>query len=268
MKFTYVIVEDNPSALENLKIELQKFPNFINIGEASSYKEGKRLIVEKRPSLIFLDVELGDEKGYDLVKEIQPFFQKLPKIIMTTGHVKYAKESTNQDFLYFLDKPIDYDELYMALEKFKQGYHQENRTLNIRKKDGYHFFLLDEIYYFEGVNNKTNIVKTDLSENEVSKTLKDISVLLPEDFIRVHKSYIINTKFVEKMNLKERTIYLNIKSGIIEFQNPNQEFINLKSGKTFSFDESLQLKNYNIKIPIGDNYIPKIKDQLLIFNKF
>ena len=69
------------------------------------------------------------------------------------------------------------------------------------------------------------------------------------------------------MNLKERTIYLNIKSGIIEFQNPNQEFINLKSGKTFSFDESLQLKNYNIKIPIGDNYIPKIKDQLLIFNK-
>lgn len=268
MKFNYIIIEDNPSALENLKIELQKFPNFVNIGEAYTYKEGKRLIVEKRPSLIFLDVELGDEKGYDLVNEIKPYFQKLPKIIMTTGHVKYAKESTNNDFLYFLDKPIDYDELYMALEKFKQIYFKENRTLDIKKKDGYHFFSLDEIYYFEGVNSKTKIVKTDLSEIEVSRTLKEIGELLPEDFIRVHKSYIINAKFVEKMNLTERTIYLNIKSGIIEFQNPNQEFINLKSGKTFSFDESLQLKNYNTKIPIGDNYIPGIKDQLLIFNKF
>lgn len=267
MKYTYVIIEDNPSAIKNLIIELKKFPFLINVGEAMTYKEGKRLIVEKKPSLIFLDVELGEYKGYDLVQEMKQFFHRMPKIIMTSGHVKYAKESTNNDFLYFLDKPVDYDELYLAIEKFSKSYYIENRTLDIKKLDGHYFFALDDIYYFEALNNKTLIVKTDLSTNEVSKTLKEIGEMLPTDFLRVHKSYIINTKFVEKMNLTKKTIFLSVKSGLLEFKNGEQELINLKTGRIFNFDEKLQLKNHQKEIPVSDRYMEILKDTFLIFNK-
>lgn len=266
MNFTYVIIEDNPSAIKTLKNELSNYPFLISVGDATSYAKGKRLIVDQRPALIFLDVELGEKQGYDLINEIKQFFHKMPKIIMTTAHVHYAKESTNNDYLYFLEKPVDPDELFLAIEKFKNIQVSENRILDIKKIDGHYFFRMDDIYYLKSNSNKTIIVKTDLSETEVSKTLKEFSEMLPSDFLRIHKSYMVNTKFIEKMNVSGRKIKLNIQSGIIELRK-KEELINLNSGSTFGFDETLLLKSSEIELPIGDQYIENIKNTLLVFHK-
>ncbi|MCW3159697.1 LytR/AlgR family response regulator transcription factor [Chryseobacterium oryctis] len=267
MNFTYVIIEDNPSAKQTLKNELSNYPFLINIGEAGTYSEGKKLIAEKKPALIFLDVELGEKKGYDLINDIRQFFHRLPKIIMTTAHTKYGKESTNNDYLYFLEKPVDPDELFLAIEKFKNQHITENRILDIKKIDGHYFYALDDIYYLKSVSNKTIIVKTDMSESEVSKSLKEFAELLPPDFLRVHKCYIVNTKFVEKLNTNQRNIVLNVKSGIIELHKNKQEFINLNSGNTFGFDESLLMKNTKVELPISNLYLDNIKSTLLIYHK-
>ena len=267
MNFTYVIIEDNPAAIETLKNELSHYPFLINAGEATSYINGKKLIVDQRPSLIFLDVELGDKQGYNLINDIKQFFIKLPKIIMTSAHIQYAREAVNDDYLYFLEKPIDPDELFLAIEKFRNTQISENRILDIKKLDGHYFFRMDEIYYLKSKNNKSIIVKTDLSETEISKTLKELSDLLPSDFLRIHKSYMIHTKFIEKMNISERKILLNVRSGLIELHKKGQELVNLNSGSTFGFDETLMLKNCEIELPIGDLYLENIKDSLLIFNK-
>lgn len=268
MNYKYIIIEDNPAAFKNLKLALDRYPFLIFDGHAESYLQGKRLIVETKPSLIFLDVELGEKKGFDLIQEIRPFFHKLPKIIMTTGHIKYARNAVNDHYHYFLEKPIDPDEVFLALEKFKTEQLKENRTLDLRNSNGHHFFSLDEIYYFEATGNKTKIIKTDLSEEKFTKTLKEIGDQLPPDFLRIHKSFIINTKYIEKVNLTKRLMILNVKSGLMELGDASHELINLTSGKSITIEESLRLKDCRVEIQIGESYLENLRNSLFIFTNY
>lgn len=235
MKFNYIIVEDNLGALQNLQSALKPHSNFNEIGIAHTLNKGIALALTTKPNIIFLDVELGEENGFDLIKEIRQFTTETPYIIMTTGVDKYAKKAVNNDVLYFLEKPIDPDELVIALNKFEKKYLDFQKHITIKNSEGHFFIQLETIEYINSEINYCTIYRTNQPPMLVSKTLKEIEKILPNQFVRIHKSYIINSQYVEMLNTSKKKIKLN----------------------------SQQEATGAIELPIGDSYLELVKNTLL-----
>jgi two-component system LytT family response regulator len=133
----------------------------------------------------------------------------MPFIIMTTGVDKYAKKAVNADVLYFLEKPIDPDELVIALNKFEKKYLDLQKHITIKNTEGHFFMQLEDILYIQSDNNCCKIFKKDNTQMFVTKTLKEMETILPLPFIRVHKSYIVNTQFIHMINTAKKMLIIN-----------------------------------------------------------
>lgn len=255
MNHNYIIIEDQKGALENLQIALEPYTKLICKGTAKNIKEGLSLCLKQKPNLIFLDVELGNEIGFDLIEELRAFYNALPLIIMTTAHDHYAKQAVNNDVLYFLSKPIDNDELQKALAKFEKAQAEQRNHLVIKDKNGHTLMQYEDIVYIEAQSNYSDIYLKYGKKNTISKTLKEIESLLPNTFLRTHKSYLVNTRYIEKVNITQKQITLNTKTGIIEIVSETKTKI----------DENLKLKETETVIPIGESYIEIVKNSLFIY---
>ena len=91
MNYNYIIVEDNLGSLQNLQTAIKSHKNFKETGVANTLSQGISMVLSAKPHIVFLDVQLGDENGFDLIKEIRQFTSEMPFIIMTTDFDKYAK---------------------------------------------------------------------------------------------------------------------------------------------------------------------------------
>lgn len=217
MEFKYIIIEDNPGAVLNLQTAMKDFQSFKEVGFAYNPKTGIALIREKNPHLIFLDVELGDENGFDVLKEIRHFNSGFPFFIMITDYEKYAIEAVNKDAVYFLEKPIDPDELALALQKVEKQFLILKKQIIIKNTEGHQFLNLCDIHYIEADNNACKIYNKDKTSLFVTKTLKEIENILPPEFIRIHKSYIINKSLVRMINTTKKILLLETDDGLKEF---------------------------------------------------
>ena len=236
MNYNYIIVEDNLGSLQNLQTALKSHKNFKEIGVANTLSQGISMVLSAKPHIVFLDVQLGDENGFDLIKEIRQFTSEMPFIIMTTDFDKYAKKAVNHDVLYFLDKPIDPDELVIALHKFEKRFLELQNHITIKNTEGHFFMQLEDINYIQSDNNCCRIFKKENTQMFVTKTLKEIESILPFPFIRIHKSYIVNAKHIQMLNTAKKMLKLNT------FNTVTNEFIEL---------------------PISDLYMENVKQTLL-----
>lgn len=236
MNYNYIIVEDNPGALQNLQTALKHHENFKEKGVANSLSQGISLALTTKPHIIFLDVQLGEENGFDLIKEIRMFTSELPFIIMTTDYDKYAKKAVNSDVLYFLDKPIDPDELIIALNKFEKRFLELQNHITVKNSEGHHFMQLDDIQYLQSDSSYCKIFRINNPLMHIAKTMKEIESILPPQFIRIHKSYIVNSKCVTMLNTTKKIIRI----------------------ATENSDSDLE-----IELPIGDLYMENVKIRLL-----
>ncbi|QAA80449.1 response regulator transcription factor [Aequorivita sp. H23M31] len=236
MDYNYIIVEDNPSCIENLRIALKSYNGFSEVGTASTLSQGISLALTAKPHLIFLDVQLGDEIGFDLIKEIRKNATDFPFFIMTTDFDKYGKEATNNDALYFLDKPIDPDELSKALYKFENRVLELQDHITIKNSKGHFFIDLSTIQYIKSSNNYCIIYRMDENPMIVSRTLKNLEVSLPSTFLRIHKSYIVNRNLVQMINTRTKIVRLNFKD---------------------------KRTNNELELPIGNSYLDNARRILL-----
>ncbi|WP_434977914.1 LytR/AlgR family response regulator transcription factor [Daejeonia sp. YH14] len=236
MNYNYIIVEDNAGALKNLQTALKPHQGFREIGVAHTLAKGISLALKAKPHIIFLDVQLGDENGFNLIKEIRMLTAEIPFIIMTTDFDKYAKNAVNADVLYFLDKPIDPDELEIALQKFERRFLELQNHITLKNSEGHYFMQLDDIQYIQSDNNYCRIFRVNQPIMHISKTLKEMEAILPPPFIRIHKSYLINSKYVKMLNTSKKIIRLEIVGDHTQGE---------------------------IELPISDLYLETVKNQLL-----
>lgn len=216
MNIKYIIVEDEKGALKNLQYALKLHTNFIELGYAHRAKKALALIEKQQPDVVFLDVELGAENGFDILKEVRNSTNKFPLFIMTTAHSHYARKAVNTDVFYFLDKPIDPDELGIALSKASRKIMNSRKEITIKNSEGHIFISLEKISYIKGQGNCCKIFRQDSTPILVTKTLKDIKNILPQNFLRIHKSYIINISDVKTMNTTKKIIGLQYGEELLE----------------------------------------------------
>ncbi|WP_336127754.1 LytR/AlgR family response regulator transcription factor [Mesoflavibacter sp. CH_XMU1422-2] len=199
-----IIIEDEIPAQNLLKNYLSKLPNLKLKGVFNAAIEAHHFLKTNTVNIIFLDINLPDISGLDFIKTIK----NPPLIIMTTAYPDYAVNSFELDTIVdYLVKPFGFDRFLKAVNKAEQRLEIDHKTeqnsifLNVDKT--LHKIILKDILYLESDRNYITLV-TKTQRLSFLDALKNWTEKLPQDcFIQIHKSYIINSKFVNKITGNE-----------------------------------------------------------------
>ena len=205
--WTSVIVDDERLARVALKRLLEPYEDIVVAGEANDCASAAKLIDQLKPALLFLDVQLIDESGFDLLPMIRQ--EPFPRILFVTAHDTYAVRAFEVNALDYLLKPINPERLAQAIRKLRDDPVQ-NRPENVYRYSDTLFLNTDfktsrfikiaSILTITPIGNHSEVTTIDGARCVVLKTLKQWEHELPEDhFIRIHKSTIVNREQVEKI---------------------------------------------------------------------
>ncbi len=194
-----IIIDDEPAAIEILERNAQKVPfvelkkSFFSTAEALAYLHTETI------DLLFLDIQMPDMLGTDFAQLIQ---NKPIQIVLTTAYSEYAVEGFNLQVLDFLIKPIEFTRFLQACNRaYERLSVAKGEQSSIFVKDGYDWIRvnLEEILY---IQSDTNLLFIHEKNRKISTrmTIKEMLDILPKDkFIRIHKSYIVASKAIQKI---------------------------------------------------------------------
>jgi len=257
LKYNYIIIEDNPKAVESLQLFMRDYSNFSNQGNASNLKNATQLILQKRPDLIFLDVELEDGNGFELIHKLQTKMDHLPIIIVTTSHDHYAKDAINNEAFYFISKPFDPEEIDTALLKFERKFSSQQKLIQIKNAEGQFYIQFEDIMLFMSDGNYTHVFKNNNECITATLSISELSERLPQEFKRIHKSFIINQKFVEFVNTSSKSIVLVSTVPITIVRNKVYEK-DLNLGSNIALNSAFKHEQ-KVVIPFSKQYFEKIR---------
>lgn len=196
------IIEDDPVSFQMLRDLLEEVaPAWEVAGPFASVKEAVAQIANHRPQVVFLDVELIDGSGFDVLKKLTPIDFD---VIVTTSHDKYAIQAIKHRALDFLVKPYQREELFLAMAKIGQRLVPDPhktvtspgsalKKIAVPTFDGLMFIASDEIIRLESERNYTDFHLEGNRKVVVTRSLKDYEELLtPLGFFRIHQSHIVN----------------------------------------------------------------------------
>lgn len=228
MMLTAILIEDMPEAMQLLISDIEAYcPDIEVIGTANSVVSGSKLLRQKMPDIVFLDISLGDGTGFDLL-EIFPDITA--SIIFLTAHEEYALRAFRYSATDYLLKPIDSDLLQLAVEKAKSKKQNLGKSLGLLKEivknpnqppskislstlDKIHVVDIIDIVRCESDVNNTWFILKNNEKVYVTKTLKHFEeILIKHHFVRVHQSHLVNFEFIQEF-LKKDGGYLKLKNG-------------------------------------------------------
>lgn len=214
MTYKAIIIDDIEQARTTLKQDLEVYANdFEIIGEASGVVEGAKLLKKMQPDILFLDIQMQDGSGFDLLDLLADIQFKIIFITASDAHAIQAFRYAAIDYLL---KPIDPDELQSALQKFRssginenekyrflndrlKNFEKPNERLALHSQDKIQIVDIKKIVRCESSINYTTFFFESGEQVVVTKTLKEFEDLLSEQgFFRVHQSHLVNTKFIKE----------------------------------------------------------------------
>jgi DNA-binding LytR/AlgR family response regulator len=205
---TCIIIEDEIPAQKILQNFISKVPHLELTGTFKAAIEANTFLRNNKVDVVFLDVNLPDISGIDFIKTVL----NPPAVIMTTAYPDYAVSSFELDTIVdYLVKPFSLDRFLKAINKLKTKTEEEisrvpettKKSIFINVDKTHHKIVLDDIIYVESDRNYITVI-TKTQKLSYIDSLKNWTEKLPEDqFVQVHKSYIINSKMVSKISGNE-----------------------------------------------------------------
>ena len=224
-----IIVDDEPAVRNIISTLLNdSFRDITVSAQAGSVQEGFAAVTEHQPDLLFLDVELPDGLGFDLLKKLSPVRFRT---IFITGHQEYALDAIKVSALDYILKPIDLDELSVAITRAREIINHEEEQLKmqalsenlagkkvlkriiLRTADALQLISVSDIIRAEAESNYTHFHLAGGKHIMVSRTIKEYEAMLSgSGLIRVHQSHIVNLNHIDKF-FKHDGGYLQLKDG-------------------------------------------------------
>jgi two-component system, LytTR family, response regulator len=216
-KFKALVVDDEPAARRLMKTMLTEHGDSVEIvGEAGNGGEAVRLIKELKPDVVFLDIQMPDFTGFEVLEKLD----SKPNIIFTTAYEQYAIKAFDSFSIDYLLKPIKEERLAKSLEKMKEfgKLNQPIDVLNLREmieqikapkkstaipiKIGDRIILLrfENVTHFEAHDKYVFIFTQDGQKHLTDQTLTALAEKLPDQFLRVQKSFIINKEKIKEIH--------------------------------------------------------------------
>ncbi|MFZ4412347.1 MAG: LytR/AlgR family response regulator transcription factor [Bacteroidales bacterium] len=220
-----IIIDDEKKSREALMGLIDRYcPDVFVLIQAEGCIDGIQKVNEYNPDIVFLDIQMPDGSGFNFLEAFDDFKFE---VIFTTAHDQYAIKAIKYSALDYLLKPINPDDLKEAIDKFlqKQDRGQINKNIKVllenmklsgsaSKKiilstsEGIHILSTDEIIRCESDDYYTKFFLTNGNPILISKTLKQNEAMLSDfNFIRPHKSHLVNIKFIKS--------YLKVDGGYI-----------------------------------------------------
>lgn len=214
-----IMIDDEQSCIDRLSglLSTHCAQSVRLAGTADSVPKGIQLIESTQPALVFLDVQIGDETGFDLLRKLNEIRFE---VIFTTAFEKYAVQAFKFSAIDYLLKPVDPDDLQDAIGKLQEKLSKQemaakveilfhnlktmegaSKRISVPTLHGLEFLQVRDIIRCESDVNYTNIFLKDRQKITVAKTLKEFEELLTDyNFFRVHNSHLINLSHIKKYN--------------------------------------------------------------------
>jgi two-component system LytT family response regulator len=208
-----IIVDDEFDAIDALTSIIEMEPDLYEImATETNPVKAVELINELKPDVIFLDIEMPELTGFDMLRQ---FKEITFEVIFATAFEHYALQAIKNNAIDYIVKPFSISEVLDALLKVrKKHHHDENKTdkykaflaehdnlnsqiMKIPTVNGIEFANVNEIIYLEADGNYTKLIMNGTKNYIVTKSIKIIVNELPiEKFLRTHRSYVVNTEFI------------------------------------------------------------------------
>lgn len=211
---TCIIIEDEIPAQNILKNFLAKLPNIELKGTFKAAIEANGFLSTNKVDVVFLDINLPDISGIDFIKTIK----NPPAIIMTTAYPDYAVSSFELDTIVdYLVKPFSFDRFLKAINKAEkfiekpeiETQESKSKTLFLNVDKTLHKIVLSDILFLESDRNYITVVTKTQKLSYIDSLKNWVEKLEGNDFIQVHKSYIINSNCVDKIIGNEIYVHTN-----------------------------------------------------------
>lgn len=213
--YTTLIIDDEPPARARLHKLLESFSaTFRVVDEAKNGTEAVEKINLLQPDVIFLDIEMPGLNGFEVLQRLE----KIPIVIFCTAFDQYSLKAFETNSVDYLLKPVRLERLQQTVDKLssltnnlssetilevlKDFYHQKEEkkmtSITVKKGEKLIFVKLDEVTHFEA-DDKYVSVHTSKETHLSEQSLLQLTLKLPENFLQVHRSVIVNTNYIEEI---------------------------------------------------------------------
>ncbi|RKS94999.1 LytTR family two component transcriptional regulator [Flavobacterium limicola] len=238
MNYSYVIIDDDQESILKTKAIADGFSELSFIGSVQNAADGLNLILEKKPEIIFLEIDpvhVGSNLSLSFIDTLHKYLTILPKIIVTTQEKNLAFDSFKYEVKDYLLKPVtqsDIIKLLLRLNKSKReeeigiverAKHTDNfpfsweqkmpnelhpLRLCIKSYGDHRYIDAKDICFLQADNNSTDIHLNNGEMITAFKTLKYFEAVLSYPFIRIHKSYIVNRNYISRIHNGNSVCYI------------------------------------------------------------
>ena len=219
MSIRTLIVDDEPLARERIRTLLEGDPDIELLGEEGGGHEAVAAILELRPDLVFLDIQMPELDGFGVLASLEP--DQLPVVVFVTAHDQYALKAFDVHALDYLLKPFDRERFQQALARGKARARKdataalgsierllssldEQRTeyvrrLTVKSRGKAYFVHLEQVDWIEATGNYVTLHTSDKT-HMVRGTMRRLEQILdPARFVRVHRSAIVSMDRIESV---------------------------------------------------------------------
>ena len=231
-----VIIDDEPIAILELQNLLADFKEISIIGTANNAADGLRLLKRLEPDLVFLDVNLPEFTGFELLSKLD----YTPEIVFISSYNTYAIDAFKVNAIDYLLKPFETDRVNDSITRIKKRLNKEeqnpdklaySRKIFVKDGDDFHFIPLDKIRLIESYGNYSKIYYNDKMAL-LLKSLNHLEEKLPSNhFFRANRKYIINLDYIKNIKAGE--------SHTIQVTLSNNEEIEISQRQSIKFKQNL-----------------------------
>lgn len=216
--YRIVIVDDEKKAQNSLTKIIEEFCDEVKVVDtAFDVKTGVELIDKIHPDIVFLDIEMPDGTGFNLLEKVE---YKDFSLVFCTGHNDFAIKAFKYNAIDYVLKPPDIEDIMSAVEKAKQDlhlkqkdtavkhllsfYHNEdkkNDKIILKTASDIYVVQIQDIFHCESEGSYTTFFTIGNKKITVSKNLKEYETILKShNFIRIHQSHLINLEYVDRIH--------------------------------------------------------------------
>jgi two-component system LytT family response regulator len=211
-----MIVDDEPLARQELRTMLAEHPDVEVVGEAASVAAASRLLRTAVPQVLFLDIQLVGETGFELLRDAPAYL----KVVFVTAHAEHAVRAFEVRASDYLLKPVEPTRLAETLGRVRAPREADRaplgsddrlflRVLDARGESRHRFITINAIVCITADGDYSRVATIDGAEWGVGKALREWEVRLPaRQFVRVHRSTIVNLEHVERVEEWSHYSYL------------------------------------------------------------